>query len=101
MRRANLKLPKKVPQKQAKKRVKKSLKKSIYFLQQKNRQKSSVKIDKKMHVFLKKEISKMFRYNHNKIKIKLFEKPICKIFLKKLFVFLINFIYIFCVIFSQ
>ncbi len=58
-------------------------------------------MSKKMRVFLKKENNKKYRLYRVKIKIKLFEKPISKNFLKKLFVFSFNFIYIFCVIFSQ
>ncbi len=60
-----------------------------------------LKMSKKMRVFLKKENNKKYRLYRVKIKIKLFEKPISKNFLKKLFVFSFNFIYIFCVIFSQ
>ena len=54
---------------------------------------------KNLHNFLKKSKYKKYRYNLTKVKKRLFQKPPSKKFLKKLFVFLINFIYIFCVIF--
>ena len=54
---------------------------------------------KKLHKFLKKLKYKKYRYNLIKVKKWLFQKSPQKNFLKKLFVFLFNFIYIFCVIF--
>ena len=54
---------------------------------------------KKINEKFKRQIYKIYRYILNKIKNALFQKPPSKNFLKKLFVFLLNFIYIFCVIF--
>ena len=66
---------------------------------QKSKEKSLQKMLKKINEKFKRQIYKIYRYILNKIKNALFQKPPSKNFLKKLFVFLLNFIYIFCVIF--
>ena len=60
-------------------------------------QKNSEKISKK----LKSQKLKKYRPNQRKRKKTLFQKPPAKKFSKKMFVFLINFMYIFRVIFSR
>ena len=66
---------------------------------EKSKEKSLQKTAKKVNKIFKRQNYKIYRYNQNKIKNAPFQKPPSKNFLKKLFVFLFNFIYIFCVIF--
>ena len=88
-----------------KKQVKKVCKNRCEILSKKTKEKSkqkfAQKIKEKNSGFFKRQKYKKSRYNLTILKNRLFQKPPTKNFYKKIFVFCINFIYSFCVIFLR